>query len=476
MFAFQPNVTSDQRHPDMRLFFTALSPDDTVANDALNEIVPLWRDGYAGVFWDMLRFLAPPQRVNDGVRERQRRNTEPSNGIASEITPQENPSTKIWRRLMGYLEAQTGQRFRGDIERVHQWIWDQDYDPHPEYMLFKRAWYSEIDPRFGDFFQDGVATTIRLDEIDWGGVRVNGIPPLEYAPTIAAEAADYLAEEHVVFGLSVNGEARAYPKRILAWHEMALDRVGGVELTVVYCTLCGTVIPYESIVSREHFRFGTSGLLYRSNKLMFDHQTKSLWNTFEGVPVVGPLVGTRKRLNRRSVVTTTWGEWRRLHPETTVLSLETGYSRDYGEGVAYREYFENDELMFDVPERDDRLPLKAEIVGVLSARNDAQSSSLAISVKFLSEHPVYMDSYEGRDLVVLTSAKGANRVYEAGAIYFERIDSDGYLIDSKGGRWMVREDGLTRLGEPIEQLGRVPSQRAFWFGWYAQFPNTRLVH
>ncbi len=103
MFAFQPNVTSDQRHPDMRLFFTALSPDDTVANDALNEIVPLWRDGYAGVFWDMLRFLAPPQRVNDGVRERQRRNTEPSNGIASEITPQENPSTKIWRRLMGYL-------------------------------------------------------------------------------------------------------------------------------------------------------------------------------------------------------------------------------------------------------------------------------------------------------------------------------------------------------------------------------------
>ena len=74
----------------------------------------------------MLRFLAPPQRVNDGVRERQRRNTEPSNGIASEITPQENPSTKIWRRLMGYLEAQTGQRFRGDIERVHQWIWDQD--------------------------------------------------------------------------------------------------------------------------------------------------------------------------------------------------------------------------------------------------------------------------------------------------------------------------------------------------------------
>ncbi len=165
-------------------------------------------------------------------------------------------------------------------------------------------------------------------------MQVNGIAPLEYSVVVPAESADYLDDVHVVFGISVDGEFRAYPKRVLAWHEMALDRLGGIELTVVCCTLCGTVIPYESILNREHFKFDTSGLLYRSNKLMFDHQTKRLWSTFEGVPVVGPLVGTSVRLNRRSVVTTTWREWRRLHPTTTVLSLETGYSRDYGEDVA----------------------------------------------------------------------------------------------------------------------------------------------
>ena len=78
--------------------------------------------------------------------------------------------------------------------------------------------------------------------------------------------------------------------------------------------------------------------------------------------------------------------------------------------------------------------------------------------------------------MVLTSAEGANRVYEAGDITFERFDSEGHLIDSSGGRWTVGEDDLTHLAGRGERLRRVPSQRAFWFGWYAQFPATRLVH
>ena len=206
---------------------------------------------------------------------------------------------------------------------------------------------------------------IRLDEVDWGGVPPNGIPPLEYPAHLAAADAEYLDDDNIVFGIAVNGEASAYPKRILAWHEMAIDRVGGIELTIVYCTLCGTVIPYESLVDGQHIRFGTSGLLYRSNKVMFDHGTKSLWNTFEGVPVIGSLVGSGLQLTRRSMVTTTWGEWRARHPETTVLSLETGQQRDYSEGAAYRDYFSTDQLMFQVQARDDRLDNKDEVVVML---------------------------------------------------------------------------------------------------------------
>jgi hypothetical protein len=207
-----------------------------------------------------------------------------------------------------------------------------------------------------------VPATIRLDEIEWGGVPPDGILPLVYPAHLDAGDAGYLKDDHIVFEIAINGEARAYPKRILAWHEMALDRIGGGELTIVYCTLCGTVIPYESVVDGEHISFGTSGLLYRSNKLMFDEATKSLWNTFEGRPVVGPLVGSGRTLRHRSVVTTTWGEWRRMHPDTLVLSRDTGHQRDSSEGAAYRDYFATDRLMFEVPRVDDRLDNKDEVL------------------------------------------------------------------------------------------------------------------
>ena len=117
-------------------------------------------------------------------------------------------------------------------------------DPPPDYAAFKAALYGRVDPRIRLFFPAGVPATIRLDEVDWGGVGVNGIPPLDHPEDAPAAEARWLADDHVVFGIVVNGEARAYPKRILAWHEMARDRVGGVELAIVYCTLCGTVIPY----------------------------------------------------------------------------------------------------------------------------------------------------------------------------------------------------------------------------------------
>ena len=100
--------------------------------------------------------------------------------------------------------------------------------------MFKGVWSGQIDRRFRDCFPPGAEATIRLDEIDWGWVVVNGIPPLEHPRHLAAAEVTYLDDDHIVFGMTVNGESRAYLKRILAWHEMVLDTLGGVELTVVY--------------------------------------------------------------------------------------------------------------------------------------------------------------------------------------------------------------------------------------------------
>jgi hypothetical protein len=253
---------------------------------------------------------------------------------------------------------------------------------------------------------------------------------------------------------------------------MAIDRLGGVDLTIVYCTLCGTVIPYESAAGGRAFSFGTSGLLYRSNKLMFDQETATLWSSLEGVPVFGRLAGSGLQLPFHAVVTTTWGEWRRDRPLTTVLSLETGYERNYSEGAAYREYFATDRLMFEVPETDSRLKNKDEVLVLRPEVVGGDVPPVAIAASRLKREPLFSFEAGGRPLVVVTSKGGANRVFERGAHAFDRRESDGSIRDTKGGRWTVTTTAL--VGPAGERLAAVPAHRAFWFGWVAQHPDTVL--
>ena len=171
---------------------------------------------------------------------------------------------------------------------------------------------------------------------------------------------------------------------------------------------------YQTEVNGVHHELGTSGFLYRSNKVMYDHATKSMWSTLHGEPVVGPLVGKGIKLDRLFLVTTTWGEWKSRHPDTSVLSLNTGHRRDYGEGVAYRKYFATDELMFTVPEIDKRLLNKDE---VLAMRNDDEQ--LAIAIKFLTKQKVYHTQFGKQKLAVLTSSNGSTRAYDAGNVSFK---------------------------------------------------------
>ena len=373
--------------------------------------------------------------------------------------------------FMRIIESEVGGEHGYDLGAWQRTMWNAPEVRHPRYAAFKGALYSLIDPRFAAYFDDVGEPLIRLDEIVWGGVRQDGIPPLRNPAMLAADEAGYLGDDHVVFGISVNGDARAYPKRILGWHEMFVDTVGGTPVAGVYCTLCGTVILFHTEHDGVKHALGTSGFLYRSNKLMYDQASQSLWSTMRGEPVVGPLAGKGIALDRGSVVTTTWGEWRRRHPGTRVLSLETGYERNYAEGAAYREYFATDELMFQVPVVDTRLKNKDEVFTVLLDRHPDRP--LAISADYLAANPVHHDAIEGTAFVVLTDPSGANRAYASEGVTFTDYDGDRSVEDRAGGRWTLEEHALT--GEDGRALRRIPAQRAFWFGWYAAFPHTRLV-
>ena len=466
--------------PDISVFFHAAAVADEPAKAALDKLAASWRPAYGALLLDIARLL--PRHAPSTVAVTQTAavpaGSRPPAGPPPPAPPFDlpplSPPARARARIIAFLEKQTGKQFGGDVWSWREWFWKQPYDPHPDYASFKRVLYERLDPKFADFFPPGVDVRIRLDEVDWGGVKVDGIPSLDHPKTIGAGDASYLADDHIVFGVVSGGEARAYPKRILAWHELVRDTIGGTHVTVVYCTLCGTVIPYISEAGGLRWTFGTSGLLYRSNKLMFDAESKSLWSTLEGVPVIGPLASRGLQLERLPVVTTTWGEWKAAHPRTTVLSPDTGHQRDYREGAAYKDYFATDDLMFRVAERDHRLKNKAEVLALLVRDEAGVRHPIALAADFLHRRPVHQFSAGGRHFVVVTTGTGANRVYEASAHRFTAAGG-ARLKDERGATWRQTEEALICEGVQELPLRRVPAHRVFWFAWYAQFPATMLI-
>src|SRR5712692_6286797 len=198
--------------PPLESFVEAASADERIAKSALERIGAGWRDSYAAMFVDMARLMQPQRRSEETAEpvltlddERPTSRLERSFNDAPDLATRGSP---IRRRLLSFLAKQTGRRFGDDLNAWRQWMWNLPYDPHPEYAAFKGLIYSQIDPHMRAFFPPRVRAAIRLDEIDWGGVRVNGIPPLRDPKVVRAADAAYLKDSNVVFGLVMNGETR----------------------------------------------------------------------------------------------------------------------------------------------------------------------------------------------------------------------------------------------------------------------------
>ena len=191
-------------------FVEATWADERAAGTALHEIAAGWKNSYTPMFVDLARMMRPPRaaggetpRSNSTGDDRDDADADRPTIVLPDIPDRGSP---IRRRLLTFLAKQTGKGFGDDLNAWRRWMWTLPYDPHPDYARLKGIVYSAVDPRMRAFFPRDVRSVIRLDEIDWGGVTVNGIPPLRSPKVVAVPDARYLKDSNVVFGIVVNGE------------------------------------------------------------------------------------------------------------------------------------------------------------------------------------------------------------------------------------------------------------------------------
>ena len=402
------------------------------------------------------------------------------------ITPQSG-----YNRRVVVLEHLTRQALGGDWFGWAQWQSNHPLPVPPGFASWKGKIFATLDPHFAKWLRDDQPARLRVQEIDWGGVRVDGIPPLDQPRHVSADEADFMDPAEPVVGLAFGGEARAYPLRILDWHELVNDRLGGVPFALSYCSLCGSAIPYEARVEGAVRRFGTSGLLYRSNKLMWDRKTDSLWSQLTGEAVLGPAAKAPGRLTALPSVVTRWADWRVRHPETSVVSLATGYKRDYALGQPYGGYFMSPQKLFPTSGTRQDLPQKERVFGLYRGGR-AKAWSLArltgdiVRNDSVGGEPVVLVAQNGRIEVKGRSAATGFVRYDAGAAvrayrrpggpgqHFRLGPKKGVLVEEKSGAsWQIGEAAL--VGPDGQRAPRIPGTLAYWFAWQAFHPQTEVV-
>ncbi len=302
----------------------------------------------------------------------------------------------------------------------------EDVPAPPGYLRWKRAAFLAVSTGWKPFFVDRSDVDWRL--VSWGGALRDGIRSLDDPPMVEANGGGWQPDDDVVFGVAVGDEYRAYPRRVLEVHEIVNDDIGGRRVALSYCTLCGTAIGYatDRVPGADApFDLRTSGLLQRSNKLMYDTTTESLFDQFRGVAVAGPLRGMK--LAREPVSVTTWGEWRRAHPSTLVTPREIE-GREYGpDPLGGRDAAGP---IFPVGERDPRLPPMRRVLGALGP-----------------DGPVAFDVLDARARL--------------------RAGDD---VEHRNVRVHIREGSLVATSGDK----RVVSQESFWFAWSQFHAGTAL--
>jgi hypothetical protein len=328
------------------------------------------------------------------------------------------------------------------------------------------------------------ASSVDLDEIRPGGPPPDGIPPID-EPRFETVADAELADREPVMVVERDGETHVYPLAILTFHEIINDVIAGQPTLVTYCPLCNSALAFDPVVDGRVLDFGTSGRLWRSNLVMYDRQTQTLWSQFVGEAIVGELLGTE--LDRLPSAIVAWADARKARPNARVLSRDTGHERPYGSNPYVGYDTAEAPFLFD---GDTGGPLE-QIERVVAVGED---DPVAVPLTALEEQRVVPIKADGRELVVFwtpgtasaldTAALADGADVGASGVFEPVVDGQRLTFATAGEQHFAdRQTGShwTVLGEAVrgplagQRLHRVLHDDTFWFVQYAFRPETRIV-
>jgi hypothetical protein len=337
----------------------------------------------------------------------------------------------------------------------------------------------------------GRAPLVDPDDLVAGGPPPDGIPPVDRPRFQAVGTVSWLADAEPVAVVELGGQARAYPVQILVWHEIVNDTVGEAPVAVTYCPLCNTAISFRRpTVTGKPTTFGTSGKLYRSNLVMYDRATGSLWPQALGMAVTGELTG--QRLQRVATQLVAWRDFRAAFPDGRVLSRDTGHRRPYGENP-YPLYDRKgaEPFLFD-GRPDGRLEAVERVLGLsigdrhlavpYSRLAEQARGGVAAANLELGGAPVLVLWRSGTTSALDRRSIADSRDVGAAAAFSRRVGGRALTFHARGGRVTDQQTGSTwdHFGRAVagpltgSRLAPATAMDSFWFDWAAFHPDTAI--
>lgn len=311
------------------------------------------------------------------------------------------------------------------------------------------------------------------------------IPPIDTPRFEPIDAADWLEDREPGALVQFNDEVRFYPLSILTRHEIVNDRYGDVPVAVTFCPLCNTALSFDRRVDGDVLRFGVSGLLRKSDLVMWDDATTSLWQQITGEAVVGELAGTQLEIISTAIVS--YGEARDAFPQALSLAQDTGFGINYGTNP-YTSYSSSDQPFLFDEEPDPRFPALSRVVGVSIGDVDR-----AYPFDLISEERAVNDVVGETPVAVLWGGDTADALDSAsiaagdaigtGIAFDRRVDGETLTFSAAGDDRFTDEETSSTwnlLGQAIdgslqgEQLEAVNHRNEFWFAWAGFFPEGEV--